>query len=36
MSVDVITGCSSGFGMLAALEFARRGDKVYATMRDTA
>ena len=36
MSVVVITGCSSGFGMLAALEFARRGDTVYATMRDTA
>ncbi len=36
MSIVVITGCSSGFGMLAALEFARRGDKVYATMRDTA
>ena len=36
MSVAMITGCSSGFGMLAALEFARRGDTVYATMRDTA
>ena len=36
MSVVVITGCSSGFGMLAALEFARRGDSVYATMRNTA
>ena len=36
MSVVLITGCSSGFGMLAALEFARRGDTVYATMRDTA
>jgi NAD(P)-dependent dehydrogenase (short-subunit alcohol dehydrogenase family) len=31
----LITGCSSGFGLLAALEFARRGDKVFATMRDT-
>ena len=36
MAVAVITGCSSGFGMLAALEFARRGDSVYATMRNTA
>ena len=36
MPVVVITGCSSGFGMLAALEFARRGDSVYATMRNTA
>ncbi len=36
MSVVMITGCSSGFGMLAALEFARRGDIVYATMRNTA
>jgi NAD(P)-dependent dehydrogenase (short-subunit alcohol dehydrogenase family) len=33
MSVVVITGCSSGLGPLAALEFARRGDRVYATMR---
>jgi NAD(P)-dependent dehydrogenase (short-subunit alcohol dehydrogenase family) len=36
MAVVVITGCSSGFGMLTALEFARRGDTVYATMRNTA
>src|SRR3972149_11889483 len=36
MAVIVITGCSSGFGMLAELEFARRGDSVYATMRNTA
>ena len=36
MAVIVITGCSSGFGMLAALEFARRGDSVCATMRNTA
>ncbi len=34
MSVVLITGCSSGFGKLAALEFARRGDRVYASMRD--
>jgi NAD(P)-dependent dehydrogenase (short-subunit alcohol dehydrogenase family) len=36
MAVVVITGCSSGFGMLTAVEFARRGDSVYATMRNTA
>ncbi len=29
----VITGCSSGFGKLAAERFARAGDRVYATMR---
>lgn len=29
----VITGCSTGFGYLAALRFARQGDRVYATMR---
>jgi len=36
MAVVVITGCSSGFGKLTALEFARRDDSVYATMRNTA
>ena len=36
MSIVLITGCSSGFGKLAALEFARRGDTVFASMRDTA
>ncbi len=35
MAVVLITGCSSGFGKLAALEFARRGDTVYASMRNT-
>jgi NAD(P)-dependent dehydrogenase (short-subunit alcohol dehydrogenase family) len=35
MSVVVITGCSSGFGLHTALSFARRGDRVWATMRDT-
>jgi len=29
----VITGCSTGFGRDAALRFARRGDRVYSTMR---
>ncbi|MEX2247918.1 MAG: SDR family oxidoreductase [Dehalococcoidia bacterium] len=29
----LITGCSSGFGLLSALTFARRGDTVFATMR---
>ncbi|MCW5892786.1 MAG: SDR family oxidoreductase [bacterium] len=31
-----VTGCSSGFGELAALAFARRGDHVTATMRTPA
>ena len=35
MSVVVITGSSSGFGLEAALAFARNGDTVIATMRDT-
>jgi NAD(P)-dependent dehydrogenase (short-subunit alcohol dehydrogenase family) len=30
----LVTGCSSGFGLLAAVSFARRGCRVYATMRD--
>ena len=34
MGVVVITGCSSGFGYGAALAFGRRGDRVYATMRN--
>ena len=34
MSVILITGASSGFGRLTALAFARRGDAVYAAMRD--
>ncbi|MEX1255453.1 MAG: SDR family oxidoreductase [Dehalococcoidia bacterium] len=34
MSVVLITGCSSGIGKVTALEFARRGDTVFATMRD--
>jgi NAD(P)-dependent dehydrogenase (short-subunit alcohol dehydrogenase family) len=32
----VVTGCSSGFGKQLALRFARRGDRVYATMRGIA
>jgi NAD(P)-dependent dehydrogenase (short-subunit alcohol dehydrogenase family) len=32
--VVVITGTSSGFGLLTAVEVARRGHTVYATMRD--
>ena len=34
MSVIVITGCSSGFGYHSALAFGRRGDRVYAAMRN--
>lgn len=33
MAKVLITGCSSGFGLLTALRFAREGDVVYATMR---
>jgi NAD(P)-dependent dehydrogenase (short-subunit alcohol dehydrogenase family) len=36
MSVVLITGCSSGFGLAIALAFARRGDDVVATTRDPA
>ena len=36
MAVVLITGCSSGFGLEAALAFARRGDTVCATMRNLA
>ncbi|MCH9693639.1 MAG: SDR family oxidoreductase [Gammaproteobacteria bacterium] len=34
MAVVVITGSSSGFGLQAALAFARNGDSVIATMRN--
>ena len=34
MAVVVVTGCSSGFGLGTARELARRGDTVFATMRD--
>jgi len=33
--VALITGSSSGFGLLTTVELARRGYKVVATMRDT-
>jgi Short-chain dehydrogenases of various substrate specificities len=36
MSVVLITGCSTGIGLETALAFARRGDTVYGTMRNTA
>src|SRR5262245_18733901 len=36
MGVVVITGCSSGFGLHATVAFARRGDRVYASMRNLA
>ena len=32
----LITGCSSGFGLLSAAHFARKGDRVFATLRDLA
>jgi len=34
MSNVLITGTSSGFGQLTALALARRGDRVFATMRN--
>src|SRR3954467_761962 len=34
MATVLITGCSSGFGLLTAVELARRGDRVFASMRD--
>lgn len=34
MTVVLVTGCSSGFGLLTAVELARRGDRVFATMRN--
>ncbi len=35
MGVVLITGCSSGLGLSTALEFAGRGDQVFATLRST-
>ena len=36
MAVVLITGRSSGIGLETALAFARRGDRVYASMRNPA
>jgi len=36
MSNVLVTGCSSGFGHLTGLGFARQGHTVFATMRDLA
>jgi NAD(P)-dependent dehydrogenase (short-subunit alcohol dehydrogenase family) len=33
--IIVVTGASSGFGALAARELAKKGDIVYASMRET-
>ncbi|HET6345023.1 MAG TPA: SDR family oxidoreductase, partial [Myxococcota bacterium] len=32
--VVLITGCSSGFGLLSAVRLARQGHRVFASMRD--
>ena len=34
MRVVLLTGCSSGIGLHAALALARQGNRVYATMWD--
>ena len=34
MATILVTGCSSGFGLLTALAFARLGDHVFAGVRD--
>ncbi len=33
MAVVLVTGCSSGFGLLTAIEFAKQGDRVFAGVR---
>jgi NAD(P)-dependent dehydrogenase (short-subunit alcohol dehydrogenase family) len=33
MTTVLVTGCSSGFGAMTALALARRGDRVFATVR---
>jgi NAD(P)-dependent dehydrogenase (short-subunit alcohol dehydrogenase family) len=35
-SVVLITGCSSGFGLLSAITFAREGHRVFASVRNVA
>jgi NAD(P)-dependent dehydrogenase (short-subunit alcohol dehydrogenase family) len=35
-SVVLITGCSSGFGLLSAITFARQGHRVFASVRNPA
>jgi NAD(P)-dependent dehydrogenase (short-subunit alcohol dehydrogenase family) len=32
--IALVTGASSGFGLLTSIELARRGSRVFATMRD--
>src|SRR5437870_6473657 len=34
MSVVLLTGCNSGFGLHASLNFARQGHDVFATVRN--
>lgn len=34
MATVLVTGTSSGFGLLIAIELARRGDRVFASMRN--
>ena len=36
MGVVLVTGCRSGIGLATAVAFGRRGDRVFATMRDEA
>ena len=35
MATVLITGCSTGFGLLTTVELATRGHRVFASMRDT-